>query len=404
MSPMSPYRRENSPYWFVRRYIAGLGEFRLSTRTRNKALAVRYDELICGLKDGGRIDILLGLRDGKFTLAEVLASKFPGQLDALLARNTSPGLRPLVEEWLKMGADDTGLRDRSMRRYATSWRRFWEVLPQNARVADLTQGFVSEFKRHRIAASEATGRKISPATLNRDLAALGAFLTWCREEKSLAVERPRLKYMRESRGRMRWLTEQELAAFQGKCPAEWWPLFGLLFVTGITISEALGLRVADLDLESRRISIHEEYGRKLKRASRSRDLRIPDGFVPILARWLGQQPSSPVTPAFPLTYWPARKAWRATCRAAGIFGATIHDARHTFAVHAVMNGIPEARLQKLLGHAHPGTTRRYAMHSPEQFMEQDAERIAGSMGLSAEHPRTVAATENRQLRIHLGNG
>lgn len=60
----------------------------------------------------------------------------------------------------------------------------------------------------------------------------------------------------------------------------------------------------------------------------------------------------------------------------GIHGATIHDARHTFAVHCVQDGIPEARLQKLLGHVHPGTTRRYAMHAPEQFLEDDAERRA----------------------------
>jgi integrase len=69
------------------------------------------------------------------------------------------------------------------------------------------------------------------------------------------------------------------------------------------------------------------------------------------------------------------------CTAAEIFGATIHDARHTYAVHAVQDGIPEARLQKLLGHAHPGTTRRYAMHALEQFLEGDAERVARHMGL-----------------------
>ena len=70
------------------------------------------------------------------------------------------------------------------------------------------------------------------------------------------------------------------------------------------------------------------------------------------------------------------------CKAAGIVAATIHDARHTFAVHAVQGGIPEARLQKLLDHVHPGTTRRYAMHSPEQFQDADADRVASHMGLA----------------------
>ena len=72
-----------------------------------------------------------------------------------------------------------------------------------------------------------------------------------------------------------------------------------------------------------------------------------------------------MTDRFAFTYWPARKAWNAVCKQAGIYGAAIHDARHTFAVHAAQDGVPEARLQKLLGHAHPGTIRRYAMHAPD---------------------------------------
>jgi integrase len=298
-------------------------------------------------------------------------------------------LEPLVEEWLAVGATDTGIRDRSMGRYATSWKKFRELLPRGARLGDLSQGFVSEFKRHRQAQASALGKPLSPATLNRDLAALGAFLTRCVEEKGLRVERPNLKYQRESRGRMRWLSREELAVFQRHCPPEWWPLFGLLFGTGITISEALGLRRADLDLRSRRLSIHEEYGRKLKRDSRARELSIPDALVASLADWFRGRVEHPESRVFPFTYWPARKAWAAVCEAAGIFGATIHDARHTFAVHAVQNGVPEARLQKLLGHAHPGTTRRYAMHAPEQFLEQDAERVARSMGFGNPAPRLV---------------
>jgi len=93
------------------------------------------------------------------------------------------------------------------------------------------------------------------------------------------------------------------------------------------------------------------------------------------------QLTEPHARVFPFTYWTARKAWIRVCTAAEIHGATIHDARHTFAVHAVQDGIPEARLQKLLGHAHPGTTRRYAMHSPEQFLDSDAERVAQHMGM-----------------------
>lgn len=224
-------------------------------------------------------------------------------------------------------------------------------------------------------------------------------MTWCAEEKGLEVSRPKLRYQRESRGRIRWLTREEMAEFREGCPSHWWPLFGLLFGTGMTISEALGLRRADLDLRARRVSVHEEYGRKLKRESRSRELSIPEALVPVLDSWVKAQPRVPDVSIFPFTYWTARKAWRRVCNDAEIYGATIHDARHTYAVHAVQDGIPEARLQQLLGHSHPGTTRRYAMHAPEQFLAGDAERVARHMGLGDAAPRLEAARDHPNTKV-----
>lgn len=386
---MSPYRRPGSPYWSVRRAIPGMGEVRLTTGTKSAALARQYDQMLRDLKELGRLDAVEALRAGRVTFAQLYANRTPAKLNQLLALADSPLLRPLVEEWLAVGADDAGIRDRSMKRYATSWKQFWTLLPSNAKLSDLSAAFVSDFKRHRHAQAKALGKALSPATLNRDFAALGAFFTWCEQEKQLKFDRPRAKYHRESRGRVRWLSREELAAFRENCPAQWWPLFGLLFTTGLTISEALGLLRADVDLRTGRVSIHEEYGRKLKRESRTRELSIPEAFLPVLSSWLESRPDSPEERIFPFTYWPARKAWKAICKAAGIFGATVHDARHTFAVHAVQNGIPEARLQKLLGHSHPGTTRRYAMHSPEQFLDKDAQKISQGMGFAETVVRLV---------------
>lgn len=387
MSPVSPTRRKGSPYWYIRREVRGVGPIRLSTGTRSAALARQYDQMVLDLKELGRLDALRALKAGQVTLRDLYANRLPDQLATLLARSTSPPLRPLVDEFLSTGARDLGIRDRSIDRYRSSWRRFWELLPETARLGDLTSGFVSEFKRLRRAQAEALGKTLAPATLNRDLAALGAVLSWCVEEKGLEVQRPSLRYQRESKGRLRWLSREELSQFREWCPGEWWPLFSLLFGTGITISEALGLWRADLDLHTGRLSIHEGYGRKLKRESRARELSIPNAVASALSAWLENRIVPPDAKVFPFTYWTARKAWNRVCDAAQIFGATMHDARHTFAVHAVQDGIPEARLQKLLGHSHPGTTRRYAMHSPEQFLDADAERVVRHMGFGAAKPR-----------------
>lgn len=379
MSPMSPFRRSGSPFYYVRHDVPGVGNITLSTKTKHAGLARQYDQLVRNLRDLNRRDVLLALKDGEVTLVELLEHRLPHQLDALAARISSPPLGPLVDEWLKMGARDTGLRDRSMQRYATSWTRILAPLPAAARIGDVNSAFVAEYRRRRQADAEAAGKALSPATLNRDLAAIGAFLRWCAQNKGLKVERPTLKYQRESKGRLVWLSSEQLAAFRAKCPAEWQPLFELLFSTGMTVSEATGLRRTDVDLKKRRVSIHEEFGRKLKRESRARELSFPDRLVSLLEQQLRTAAPEPSARIFPFTYWTARKAWIRVCAAAEIHGATIHDARHTYAVHAVQSGIPEARLQKLLGHAHPGTTRRYAMHAPEQFLDDDADRIAKHM-------------------------
>jgi integrase len=384
---MSPFRRSGSPSWYVRHDVPGVGNITLSTKTKSKALAQQYDKLVRDLRALNRIDVLHALKLGEVTLSELHQNRLPDQLDALMGRLISPELHPLVDEFLKLGGQDTGLRDRSMRRYATSWKRVRALLPPRARLGDVNTGFVAEFKRRRHADADAAGKPLSAATLNRDLAAIGAFLRWCVQEKGIKVDRPALKYQRESKGRLVWLSSGQLAAFHENCPAEWQPLFELLFSTGMTISEALGLCHADIDLKKRRVSIHEESGRKLKRESRARELSFPERLVPLLERQFRTADDAPDARVFAFTYWTARKAWIRVCEAAKIHGATIHDARHTYAVHAVQSGIPEARLQKLLGHAHPGTTRRYAMHAPEQFLDDDADRIAKHMEHVAPAPK-----------------
>jgi integrase len=128
------------------------------------------------------------------------------------------------------------------------------VLPRGrgATLADLTQGFISEYRRTRVRAVGGRRRlarpdvPLSPATLNRDLAALGAFLTWARDVERLAVDRPKLPREREGRGRERWLSSEELARFEAKCAADWWPLFATLFYTGARLGEVQGLRGADV--------------------------------------------------------------------------------------------------------------------------------------------------------------
>lgn len=110
--------------------------------------------------------------------------------------------------------------------------------------------------------------------------------------------------------------------------------------------------------------------------------------------------------------------WRKVRRTAGINDARLHDLRHTFASHAVMRGAPLPVVARLLGHARPRMTLRYA-HVSDRETEAAAERIGVAMaaalagrvtpqgGLTPDpSSRTaraaVTVTSARELRQSLG--
>ena len=56
----------------------------------------------------------------------------------------------------------------------------------------------------------------------------------------------------------------------------------------------------------------------------------------------------------------------------------IHDLRHTYASHAVLQGVPLPVVSRLLGHKNPGMTLRYA-HVGDRETEAAAERIGAAI-------------------------
>lgn len=201
------------------------------------------------------------------------------------------------------------------------------------------------------------------------------------QEQRISVVRPRLPRERESPGRERWLSADELRLLDSKLPLQWRPLFALLAFTGARIGEAQGLRWEDVRLSERRISLHQET-RRLKNEGSVRMLPVPDELARVLASHAATVPVGPSDAVFAGAlgnYTRALKAFRKACQAAGLTGVTPHDLRHTFCVHAIQNGVPLPRLQKLLGHATPAMVMRYAAHSPEAYLDADAAKVATAL-------------------------
>ena len=258
------------------------------------------------------------------------------------------------------------------------------------------QGVIAEFREARRREGKAG------STINRDLCALSAFRRWCEEEQELAVPVLKLPREREPAGRERWLSAEELRDLESAAPREWWPLFATLAFTGLRIGEAQELRGGDVRLAERRIRIHDADHR-VKTASSVRDVPIPEPLARLLAEHVIRFPIGPKDLLFdsPFNdYRTARRVFSRACRVAGLRSATLHDLRHTFAVHAAQSGVPIPRIQKLLGHATVAMAMRYMKHAPEAYFAEDAAKVAMSLTASKSKEDSARAELAREtLRL-----
>ncbi len=381
------FKRAESRRYVVEVRWQGLPRIKLSTGTNSKTRAGAMERTLQALRDVGRFDVLRLLGEGKLRLADVHEDyqRDPGALQQRVATVASPVLGPLVDEWLKWLKSPAALSLKTRRpfsagtayRYRESWQRLFRILPRGreATLADITKGFVADFREARRREGKAG------STINRDLCALSAFRRWCAEEQDLAMLPLKMAREREPAGRERWLSAEELKDLEFATPREWWPLFATLAFTGLRIGEAQGLRGGDVRLAERRITVHDR-ARRLKTAGSVRDVPIPEPLARLLAEHLTRYPVGPSEAMFgaPFNdYRAARRIFSSARRRAGLQDTTLHDLRHTFAVHAAQSGVPIPRIQKLLGHSTVAMAMRYMKHAPEAYFAEDAARVAGSL-------------------------
>lgn len=168
---------------------------------------------------------------------------------------------------------------------------------------------------------------------------------------------------REQKKELVYITEEE---FERLVEAITSPLIRLfvttLYRTGMRVSEATGLAMADVDLGAHVIHVIAGKGNK------NRDVPIADVLHPQLKRYRDQhradaQPwqrffATETTGALSADYV-NHALKRATARAAISKKITPHTLRHSFASQLVKNGINIVYLQKLLGHSNLATTSIY---------------------------------------------
>lgn len=165
-------------------------------------------------------------------------------------------------------------------------------------------------------------------------------------------------------------------------------LFGLLYTTGLRISEALALNVGEVDLQRRRLFVRKgKFGKQ-------RWLPLADSTCARLQAYLQKRlpgcfngAESPLFVSLGGERLPKRSAagnFQCVVRACGVGGRglvqpTLHSLRHTFACHCLLawyrQGVDiNTRLPVLatyMGHADARYTYRYLHATPELLGEAD---------------------------------
>lgn len=249
--------------------------------------------------------------------------------------------------------------------------RWWQAQLGDYLLTEMTAPRISEMKQR-------LSKDKSNATVNRYLAALSHVFTMAVNEWEWMGENPmrRVKKLKEPRGRVRFLSDDEKETLLRACKEsevkELYPIVLLAISTGMRQGEILSLKWQDIDFEKRRCILHDTKNgerravpivgaalRELKVWSKVRKINTELVFP-------GKNPKTPIF---------IRKPWILAVKAAEIEDFRFHDLRHTAASYLAMSGASLAEIAEILGHKTLSMVRRYA-HLSEGHTSKVVERMS----------------------------
>lgn len=320
----------------VSRSLPGYGVVRFRLGTGNAASRRYRVAVLDKLLAGGQVEVVLGLRDGRFTWRELLAADREGRLleaaDLLALRG------PLWEAVERVFAS----QDRLTRRYAVGFTVLRRLnLPE-------LRGTPSVVQLARVDwAAAYQGWTMSAAHWNHMRRAVSKLCTrltyrghpfWGRLKARFPVaqEVPRLVD----------LTLEDLTALKAHLPPWSWAAVVLLATTGLRWGEYAALTERDVSGGVIRV-------RKGKTRAATRVVPVPD---PV---WDLVRSAVPC----PVTYDGWRVVWERGRKAAGLTRVRTHDLRHVAIQLWLDAGWAVADVQTIVGHRYSRQTLDYARRS-----------------------------------------
>jgi len=237
--------------------------------------------------------------------------------------------------------------------HVAAFARFFNQSPE-----DLDQEAIRQYLLHLI-----QERKLSAEAINQQSSALKFLYLTTLEMPWSDVDFPRA---RRAHKLPVVLSHEELLAFFDQVPSlKYRAALMVCYGAGLRVSEAVALKISDID--SQRMLIRVERGK----GGKDRYAMLSERLLQVLRRyWIAARPTGDyLFPSWRKERHRSPASLQTACREAALRAGlrkrvTVHTLRHSFATHLLESGTDVRVIQVLLGHSRIDTTARYTSVSP----------------------------------------
>lgn len=206
-------------------------------------------------------------------------------------------------------------------------------------------------------------RKLSPEGVNQQVSALKFFYLTTLEMPWSDVDFPHVR--RPHRLPVVLSHEEVVQLFDHVPSLKYRAALMMCYGAGLRVSEAVAVKIADIDSRRMLIRVEQGKGRKDRYAMLS-----PRLLEVLRVYWRAARPQSYLFPSWRVGRHLNADSLQQACRDAWLRSGlrkkvTVHTLRHSFATHLLENGTDVRIIPVLLGHSRIDTTARYAAVTPQ---------------------------------------
>lgn len=258
---------------------------------------------------------------------------------------------------------------------------YWKLRFGAYGLVHITPELIGKERQLLVETPTSNGKKRAPATVNRYFASLSSLFSYAVRDLRWLDESPcrNLKKLKESRGRDRVLTQDEIERLLAACRESKSPyLYCVVIIaltTGARQGEILNLEWRDIDFNNKLASIKETKN------GQPRSVSLSDPVIVELQRLYNlRDPRKSLVFASRTAFGriDIKKPWKKALERAGIKNCRAHDMRHTFATYAAAQGATNLELATAMGHRTLQMLQRYT-HLDAEVSKKFSKQISNQI-------------------------